>query len=178
DELSRPVERRLAATVCLDDLDVGVLGDVQPGLVRAATERDDRWMLEEDDGVGDRALRDGAREGALQVPGLGVRDPAELHDVAAARHRLRVVHVWTAAEHVDEERAARLIRGQFAPLPERSVELLSEGWDYVVHLVDGRWAFRFPRREVVVAGTERELACLPELAGLLQLAVPAPVFVG
>jgi aminoglycoside phosphotransferase (APT) family kinase protein len=88
------------------------------------------------------------------------------------------VHVWTAAEHVDEERAARLIRGQFAPLPERSVELLSEGWDYVVHLVDGRWAFRFPRREVVVAGTERELACLPELAGLLPLAVPAPVFVG
>jgi aminoglycoside phosphotransferase (APT) family kinase protein len=88
------------------------------------------------------------------------------------------VHVWTAAEHVDEERAARLIRTQFAPLPERSVELLSEGWDYVVHLVDGRWAFRFPRREVVVAGTERELACLPELVGLLPVAVPAPVFVG
>jgi len=88
------------------------------------------------------------------------------------------VHVWSAAEHVDEERAGRLIRAQFAPLPERSIELLSEGWDYAVHLVDGRWAFRFPRREVVVAGTERELACLPALAELLPVAVPAPVFVG
>jgi aminoglycoside phosphotransferase (APT) family kinase protein len=88
------------------------------------------------------------------------------------------VHVWEAAEHVDEERAARLIRAQFAPLPERSVELVSEGWDYVVHLVDGRWAFRFPRREVVVAGTERELACLPALTERLPVGIPAPVFVG
>lgn len=88
------------------------------------------------------------------------------------------MHVWEAAEHVDEERAARLIREQFAPLPEQSVELVSEGWDYVVHRVDGRWAFRFPRREVVVAGTERELACLPALAELLPVGIPAPVFVG
>ena len=88
------------------------------------------------------------------------------------------MHVWTAAEHVDEERATRLIRAQFAPLPERSVELVSEGWDYVVHRVDERWAFRFPRREVVLAGTERELACLPELAERLPVAIPAPVFVG
>ncbi|HKU59149.1 MAG TPA: phosphotransferase [Gaiellaceae bacterium] len=88
------------------------------------------------------------------------------------------MHVWEAAEHVDEERAARLIRAQFAPLPERSVELVSEGWDYVVHLVDGHWAFRFPRREVVIAGTERELACLPALAEVLPVGIPAPVFVG
>jgi aminoglycoside phosphotransferase (APT) family kinase protein len=88
------------------------------------------------------------------------------------------VHVWSAEELVDEERAARLIRAQFAPLPERSVELLSEGWDYAVHRIDERWVFRFPRREVVVAGTERELACLPQLTRLLPVEVPAPVFVG
>jgi aminoglycoside phosphotransferase (APT) family kinase protein len=88
------------------------------------------------------------------------------------------VHVWSGTEHVDEERAARLIRAQFAPLPERSVELVSEGWDYVVHRVDERWVFRFPRRDVVVPGTERELACLPALAELLPVGIPAPVFVG
>src|SRR5262249_38735842 len=137
-----------------------------------------RRMLEQDDRVGDRALRHRPCERALQIPGLVVRNSAELHDVSAARHRLSVVHVWKAAEHVDEERAARLIRAQFAPLPERSVEVVSEGWDYVVHLVDARWAFRFPRREVVVPGTERELACLPELAEILPVGVPAPVFVG
>jgi aminoglycoside phosphotransferase (APT) family kinase protein len=88
------------------------------------------------------------------------------------------VHDWSAEEHVDEERAAQLIRAQLAPLPERSVELLSEGWDYAVHRVDERWVFRFPRREMVVQGTRRELACLPQLAVLLPVAVPAPVFVG
>ncbi|HEY2373927.1 MAG TPA: phosphotransferase [Gaiellaceae bacterium] len=88
------------------------------------------------------------------------------------------MHVWSAAEHVDEDRAARLIHAQFAPLPERSVELLSEGWDYAVHRVDGSWAFRFPRREVVVAGLGRELACLPLLTERLPVGVPAPVFVG
>ena len=47
-----------------------------------------------------------------------------------------------------------------------------------MHRVDERWAFRFPRRDVVISGTERELACLPELAELLPVAIPAPVFVG
>ncbi len=58
---------------------------------------------------------------------------------------------WTAGARADAELARELIAEQFAPLPRSSVELLSEGWDYVVHLVDGEWAFRFPRREVVVA---------------------------
>src|SRR5262249_40058910 len=146
--------------------------------VRATAERHDGRVLEQDDRVRDRSLRYGTCERALQLPRLVVRNPAELHNVSAARHRLSVVHAWTAAEHVDEERAARLIRAQFLPLPERSVELVSEGWDYVVHRVDERWAFRFPRREVVVAGTERELACLPAIAELVPVGIPAPVFVG
>jgi aminoglycoside phosphotransferase (APT) family kinase protein len=86
--------------------------------------------------------------------------------------------VWSAEHHVDEALAAELIREQFAPLPRRSVEVLSEGWDYVVHRVDDDWVFRFPRREVVVTGTERELAVLPLLAELLPIAVPDPVHVG
>lgn len=79
---------------------------------------------------------------------------------------------------VDEELARELIRGQFAPLPRDSVSLLAEGWDYVVYRVDGDWAFRFPRRAVVVPGTELELAVLPRVAELLPLPVPAPVHVG
>jgi aminoglycoside phosphotransferase (APT) family kinase protein len=88
------------------------------------------------------------------------------------------VHVWEAEERVDEARAAALIRARFPALAVRSVELVSEGWDYVVHRVDGEWAFRFPRREVVVPGTERELRCLPTLAPLLPVGVPVPVHVG
>ena len=85
---------------------------------------------------------------------------------------------WAAEQHVDEERAAELIRSQFAELPLRSVSLLSAGWDYVAHRVDEEWVFRFPRRAVVVPGTERELAVLPRLAALLPIPVPAPVYVG
>jgi aminoglycoside phosphotransferase (APT) family kinase protein len=84
--------------------------------------------------------------------------------------------VWSAEEHVDEERARRLISAQFAPLPERSVVALSEGWDYAVFLVDDVWVFRFPRRGVVVSGTEREIAVLPLLD--VPLAVPRPEHVG
>jgi aminoglycoside phosphotransferase (APT) family kinase protein len=86
--------------------------------------------------------------------------------------------VWSAEEHVDEERVRELIHAQFPQLEADEVVLVSEGWDYAVFRVDGDWAFRFPRRAVVVPGTEREIAVLPELAERLPVGVPAPVFVG
>jgi aminoglycoside phosphotransferase (APT) family kinase protein len=86
--------------------------------------------------------------------------------------------VWSAEERVDEERARRLVQEQFPELAADEVALVSEGWDYAVFRVDGEWAFRFPRREVVVPGTEREIAVLPALAERLPVGVPAPVFVG
>lgn len=86
--------------------------------------------------------------------------------------------VWSAEEHVDEERATRLIRARFQELGAEQVTLISEGWDYAVFRVDDEWAFRFPRREVVVPGTEREITVLPVLAERLPVDVPAPVFVG
>jgi aminoglycoside phosphotransferase (APT) family kinase protein len=85
--------------------------------------------------------------------------------------------VWSAEEHVDEERARRLIRAQFPDLAADEVKLVSEGWDYAVFRVDGEWAFRFPRREMVIPGTENEIAVLPALAERLPIGVPAPVFV-
>jgi aminoglycoside phosphotransferase (APT) family kinase protein len=84
--------------------------------------------------------------------------------------------IWSAEEQMDEERARRLVSAQFAPLPERSIVALSEGWDYAVFLVDDVWVFRFPRREVVVPGTEREIEVLPLLE--VPLAVPRPEHVG
>ena len=79
---------------------------------------------------------------------------------------------------MDESRARQLIRAQFREVAADAVTLLSEGWDYAVFRVDGEWAFRFPRREVVVPGTEREIAVLPQIAARLPVGVPAPVFVG
>ena len=81
---------------------------------------------------------------------------------------------WTAEARVDERLARKLVRTQFG-LGE-SVSLLSEGWDYVTYLVDETWVFRFPRRAVVVPGTERELRVLPRLS--LPVSIPTPVHVG
>jgi len=88
------------------------------------------------------------------------------------------VHAWTAEDRVDEARARTLIRTQFPDVPAHTVELVSEGWDYAVYLVDGEWAFRFPRRELVVAGTWREIELLPRLAPRLPVAIPVPILVG
>ena len=84
---------------------------------------------------------------------------------------------WTAELVVDEELARRLL-GQFRQLEVESLRALAEGWDYGIWLVNETWAFRFPRREVVVPGVRREIAVLPELAPLLPIPVPAPEFVG
>ena len=84
---------------------------------------------------------------------------------------------WEPEVVVDADLAGRLI-GRFDELRVESLELLSEGWDRTVWLVNGYWAFGFPRRAVVVPGLEREIALLPRLAPLLPLAIPRPAFVG
>jgi aminoglycoside phosphotransferase (APT) family kinase protein len=84
---------------------------------------------------------------------------------------------WTAELVVDEELAQRLL-GQFPELEIESLRPFAEGWDYAIWLVNETWAFRFPRRAIAVPGVGREIAVLPELAPLLPIPVPAPVFVG
>jgi aminoglycoside phosphotransferase (APT) family kinase protein len=85
---------------------------------------------------------------------------------------------WTPEIAVDRELARRLIGSQFPELELRSLELIGEGWDNTVWLVDGEWAFRFPRRAVAVPLVERELAVLPRIAPLVSAPVPVPQFRG
>jgi aminoglycoside phosphotransferase (APT) family kinase protein len=89
-----------------------------------------------------------------------------------------VPHQWQPELVVDEALARDLVHGQFPDVPAVSVELVGAGWDYTVHRVDGEWAFRFPRREVVLEPMRRELKVLPRLAGLLPVPVPEPMHVG
>lgn len=84
---------------------------------------------------------------------------------------------WSAEVTVDERLVRRLL-AQFPHLELRSVRPLSEGWDYAIWAVDDEWAFRFPRREIVLPGMELEIAIVPRLAQSLPVAVPAAVFVG
>lgn len=85
---------------------------------------------------------------------------------------------WTPEHVVDERRAAELVASQFPDLAGAPVVALATGWDNTVYLVDGVWAFRFPRREMAVPLVRRELAVLPVLAQVLPLPVPRPELIG
>jgi aminoglycoside phosphotransferase (APT) family kinase protein len=85
---------------------------------------------------------------------------------------------WEAEIVVDEALAVRLVTEQFPELAGEPVEALGSGWDYTAYRVGTEWAFRFPRREIVLDGMARELAALPVLEARLPHAVPAPRFVG
>src|SRR5919197_2459597 len=87
-----------------------------------------------------------------------------------------MAHQWQAEVIVDESLARELIQEQFAPVGKRSVELVAAGWDYTVYRVDGEWAFRFPRREIVLEPMQREVDVLARLPS--SLPVPAPVYRG
>lgn len=85
---------------------------------------------------------------------------------------------WTPEIAVDRKLARRLIGSQFPELELHALEQIGEGWDNTVWLVDGEWAFRFPRRAIAVPLVQRELAILPAIAPQLPIAVPEPVFHG
>ena len=85
---------------------------------------------------------------------------------------------WHPEQVVGEELARALVREQFPAIRADSVELVSAGWDYTVHRVDGAWAFRFPRRAVVLEPMRREIEVLPALAPSLPVPVPAAAHIG
>ena len=74
--------------------------------------------------------------------------------------------------------ARRLIEAQFPDLELSSLSLLGQGWDMTVWLVNERWVFRFPRRDIVIPGLTNETANLPLLAPLLPLPIPSPTYLG
>jgi aminoglycoside phosphotransferase (APT) family kinase protein len=85
---------------------------------------------------------------------------------------------WDAEIEIDTAAARRLIYGQFPELAGMTIERVAAGWDNVVHLVDDRWAFRFPRRAIAVPGVEREVTVLGQLAAHVPLPIPEPRWIG
>lgn len=85
---------------------------------------------------------------------------------------------WAAEIEVTEALARELLGEQFPALSLRSLERFDEGWDNTVFFVDKKLLFRFPRRQIAVAGVEREMSALPILASLLPLPIPRPIFLG
>jgi aminoglycoside phosphotransferase (APT) family kinase protein len=85
---------------------------------------------------------------------------------------------WDPDVDINEALVRGLLAEQFAQLEDCAVRLVGEGFDNSVWLVDGEWAFRFPRRELAVPLVSRELAVLPRLAPLVPIRIPIPAFIG
>jgi aminoglycoside phosphotransferase (APT) family kinase protein len=108
-------------------------------------------------------------------------DPSETTSVRAqGPHEalFALLDPWAAEIVVDPDLAQHLIETQFPHLRPVSVRSLAAGWDNTVHLVNGSFIFRFPRRKIAVPLIESEVALLPWLRSQLPLEVPVPAFVG
>lgn len=74
--------------------------------------------------------------------------------------------------------AKELIQDQFPQLGQESIRFLGSGWDNQAFLVDQRWVFRFPHRQLAVELIAKETRWLPELAKRLPLQTSAAVWIG
>src|SRR5262249_20784954 len=86
--------------------------------------------------------------------------------------------LWSAEQTVSEALAVQLIEEQFPGLSPVQVELVGEGWDNYAFKINGRFIFRFPRRQVAVELLETAYRILPKLAPRVTLPVPVPQFLG
>lgn len=88
------------------------------------------------------------------------------------------IRPWDAEWTLTEQGVREILAARFPELADAPVELMGTGWDNSVYLVDGTWAFRFPRRAMAIAGIKRELDVLPLIAPRLPLPIPVPEFTG
>ena len=85
---------------------------------------------------------------------------------------------WHADIKIDAELAKKLIDEQFPQLAITSINLIGEGWDNRVYLVNEKIVFRFPRRKVAVELIARENKLLPNLPSFADVVIPIPYFIG
>lgn len=85
---------------------------------------------------------------------------------------------WDADVELSADGARDLIEAQFPSLAPATLVLLGNGWDNTAFLVNDRYVFRFPRRQVAAALLENEARALLLIGTHLPLQVPAPEFIG
>jgi aminoglycoside phosphotransferase (APT) family kinase protein len=85
---------------------------------------------------------------------------------------------WLAESSLSHELAASLIQKQFPQLEPNHVEILGTGWDNLAFLVNEKFVFRFPRRQLGAECLEHETRVLPSLVSRLPLPIPYPEYIG
>lgn len=85
---------------------------------------------------------------------------------------------WLPEQLIEPTEALRLIQEQFPDLAAQEIFLLGAGWDNTAFLVNEKWIFRFPRRQIAVPLLEAEIQLLPKLACRLPIPIPNPKWIG
>ncbi|WP_423800936.1 phosphotransferase [Neobacillus sp. SAB-20_R2A] len=85
---------------------------------------------------------------------------------------------WLPERVISNEEAIRMVEKQFPQLKPVRIQVLGEGFDNSVFLVNEQFVFRFPRREIAVRLLQTENRLLPVVAPLLPIPVPNPIFQG
>ncbi|MGG4489430.1 phosphotransferase [Metabacillus idriensis] len=86
-----------------------------------------------------------------------------------------MVNPWSPERSVSESLAVKLITNDFPQLHPVRARLLGKGFDNTVFEVNGRYVFRFPRRQIAVDLLQTEKRLLPILPDM-GIAIPVPVF--
>ncbi len=87
-------------------------------------------------------------------------------------------HLWEPQQTVDAPLALELIQEQFPELEPINIRILGVGWDNSAFVINDKWIFRFPRREIALPLLEAEWCALPKLAPHLPLPIPLPKWRG
>ncbi|MHC0036182.1 phosphotransferase [Pseudoneobacillus sp. C159] len=85
---------------------------------------------------------------------------------------------WSPEIALIAEEARVLIEQQFPELNPVSITELGKGFDNTVFHVNGKFVFRFPRKEIAVELLKIENRLLPLLVKELPLKIPEPIFFG
>lgn len=89
-----------------------------------------------------------------------------------------MTHQWEPQQTIEPPLALQLVREQFPELSCQDIRILGAGWDNTAFIIDEKFIFRFPRREIALALLEAEWCALPKLALRLPLPIPIPQWKG
>ena len=85
---------------------------------------------------------------------------------------------WRPDINITDDFAKIIIAKQFPDLLPITIKPIGQGWDNTVFLVNNRFVFRFPHREIAAPLIERENAVLTHLHNIVNLKIPHPIYIG
>lgn len=85
---------------------------------------------------------------------------------------------WNPERVMTAEEAVLLIKNQFSNLTILKVAAFARGFDNTAFLINERYVFRFPRREIAGELIKVENRLLPNIAPKLPLEIPKPQYIG